>query len=424
MKALALLPFVLAVALPAAAGAQQAWTPPDAALMERARAILARVGVIDGHNDLPSAILDEAGGDPRALDLTVLQEGFQTSLQGLREGGVGAQFWSAYVASDSARTGGALRHALRQVDMVRRLVAAYPEHLELALTTADVERIRASGRVASLIGLEGGHAIEGSLAALRMLHALGVRYITLTHSSNSEWADAATDAPEHHGLTEFGEEVVREMNRLGIFVDLSHVSEATMRDALRVSAAPVIFSHSSARSLVDHPRNVPDDVLRQLKANGGVVMVNFCPCFIAPGYAAWEATFRAEVERLRAELDDEAEIARRAREWRRANPPPRGTAGDVADHVDALVRAAGIDHVGIGSDFDGISRTPVGLDDVSGFPVLFAELLRRGYTEQDLEKIAGKNLLRAMREMERTAERLQRERGPSLADLRPARPST
>jgi membrane dipeptidase len=313
-----------------------------------------------------------------------------------------------------------MRVALREIDMARRIVAAYPAQLEMASTAADIERIEKRGRTASLIGVEGGQAIEGSLAALRLFHDLGVRYMTLTHNTTLPWADAALGEPIHHGLTAFGEEVVREMNRIGIFVDLSHVSADVMRDALRVSAAPVIFSHSSARALVDHPRNVPDDVLGMVARNGGVVMTNFCPCFIARGIDRWGAERDSVRAAASAVASTPSAIDSSVIVWARSHPEPRATLADVADHVDHLVRIAGIDHVGIGSDYDGIGGdSPVGLPDVSSYPLLFAELIRRGYSDADLRKIAGLNLLRAMREMERTAQRLQRESRPSTADLAP-----
>jgi membrane dipeptidase len=408
MRRAALLALLTLAAAPLRA---QAPAAPDPKLVARAERILSRVPVIDGHNDLPSEILDRFGGDPYAAHLDTGQPALQTDLPRLRAGRVGAQFWSAYVDNDSIATGAALRVALRQIDMARRIVDAYPRQLEMAATAADIERIEKRGRTASLIGVEGGQAIEGSLAALRLFHDLGVRYMTLTHNTTLPWADAALDVPRHEGLTAFGEEVVREMNRIGMFVDLSHVSADVMRDALRVSRAPVIFSHSSARALVDHPRNVPDDVLRMLARNGGVVMVNFCPCFTAPGIVEWTAR-----------LDSVAAVdsARGVEAWRIAHPKPRATLSDVADHVDHLVRVAGIDHVGIGSDYDGISGdSPAGLPDVSSYPLLFAELLRRGYSEPDLRKIAGLNLLRAMREMERTAQQLRKETRPSILDLQP-----
>lgn len=395
------------------AGVAIAQERPDPSVLARARAVLERTPVFDGHNDLPSRLLDEAGADPRRFDLSRRGDRFHTDLVRLREGGVGMQFWSAYVSVDYL-SDGALRRALEQVDAVHRLVEAYPDHLEMALAADDAERIAAAGRVASLIGLEGGHAIEGSLAALRMLHSLGVRYITLTHSRNHGWADASTDAPRHDGLTGFGEDVVREMNRLGVFVDLSHVSRETMLDALRVSRAPVIFSHSSARALNPHPRNVPDDVLGLLPGNGGVVMATFVPAFVAPDAARWEAARDSAREALSRGLDDPAAIADALREWQAAHPQPRGTISDMADHIEHLIRVAGVDHVGIGSDFDGIGTTIVGLEDVSRFPFLFAELLRRGYSEEDLGKIASGNILRAMRRMEEVSLRLREAERPRL----------
>jgi membrane dipeptidase len=400
---------VLGVFMTATAEAQR-WTPPAAELVERAKRVLQAVPIIDGHNDIPSKLLEFAGGDPDRADLSRPQPQFHTDFGRLREGRVGAQFWSAYVENDSIRTGAALRQGIREVDMALRFTRRYPDVLELARTAADIERIQRSGRIASLIGLEGGHGIDNTLAVLRAYHELGVRYMTLTHNTTLSWADAAQDFARNNGLTEFGETVVREMNRIGMFVDLSHVSEEVMIDALRVSEAPVIFSHSSAKALVQHPRNVSDRVLQQLPRNGGVIMVTFVPNFIAKGTMEWLARREAEAERLRAELDVEAEINRRLEEWNKTHPAPVATVSDVADHIDHVRKVAGIDHIGIGSDFDGIDFGPVGLEDVSKFPILFAELLRRGYSERDLQKIAGLNLLRAMKQMETTAERLQKVR--------------
>ena len=390
--------------------------------LDRARRILEQSPIIDGHNDLPSAILEQGAGNPASFDFNQLQTGFHTDFVRLREGRVGAQFWSAYISNDSIPTGTALRHALREIDMVHRLTAQYPRHLELARSAADIERIQRQRKIASLIGVEGGHGIDNSLSALRMFYDLGVRYLTLTHNTTLSWADAASDFPRNRGLTEFGEAVVREMNRLGMFVDLSHVSPETMHDALRVSEAPVIFSHSSARALVDHVRNVPDDVLRLLPANGGVIMITFVPAFVSKGVNDWTLRAEAQAEQLRNELDDPAQISRRMQEWTKANPQPFATIGDVADHVDHVRKLAGIDHIGIGSDFDGIDRGPTGLEDVGDFPNLFAELLRRGYSEADLKKISGGNLLRAMKAMEATAQRLRAARAPALADTPPRRP--
>lgn len=399
-------PALLGAAL--SAQSQPADPAREARLLERAKALLAEAPLIDGHNDLPSSLLEKAGGDLERIDLRKPQLDHPADLPRLREGRVGAQFWAAFVDSEHMLRGTALRRGLLEIDMILRMVARH-EELELARSADDIERIRRQGKLASLIGVEGGHAIEGSLAALRAFHALGVRYMTLTHFRTTDWADAATDHPLHHGLTELGEQVVREMNRLGMFVDLSHVSAETMTDALRVSRAPVIFSHSNARALNAHPRNVPDDVLRLMKENGGVVMVNFIAAYVPRAAPGWAARREAAAERLRAELDDEQQIARRLAEWEAANPAPRGTLSDVADHIDHIRRVAGIDHVGIGSDFydDGRTSMAVGLEDVSKFPHLFAELLRRGYSDADAKQIAGGNILRAMRAMERVARELQ-----------------
>jgi membrane dipeptidase len=337
---------------------------------------------------------------------------------------VGAQFWSAYVENDSIPAGASLRVALREIDMVHRMVAAYPGALAPALTAADIERIEAEGRTASLIGVEGGHAIEGSLSALRMLYDLGVRYMTLTHNTTLPWADAALDYPRRHGLTPFGVEVVHEMNRLGMFADLSHVSADVMRDVLRATRAPVIFSHSSARALVDHPRNVPDDVLRLMPANGGVVMVNFCPCFTGKGAEHWDARVDSALQAAKAGAASPGEAQAAFRAWMQTHPRPTATAADIADHIDHVVKLAGIDHVGVGGDYDGTGGDlPVGMPDVSSYPVLFAELLRRGYTDEQVKKIAGLNLLRAMKQMEAVAAQLQKTERPLLTDLAPRAPA-
>ncbi|HEU0053857.1 MAG TPA: dipeptidase, partial [Longimicrobium sp.] len=285
-------------------------------------------------------------------------------------------------------------------------------------TADDIERIHRQHRVASLIGIEGGHAIESSLGALRQFYALGVRYLTLTHANTIEWADAATDSARHGGLTRFGEEVVREMNRLGMLVDLSHVSPGTMSDALRVSAAPVIFSHSSARAIADHPRNVPDSILVKVRENGGIVMVNFYSGFVEPrGAEMMRGMFEVQ-RRFREQYPNDPAAASRAYdEWRRQNPVPRGTIATVADHIDHIVKVAGIDHVGLGSDFDGVTSLPEGLEDVSKYPYLTAELLRRGYSDADVKKVLGGNLLRVMRQAEAVSARLRRERGPSTATI-------
>ncbi len=377
----------------------------DAALLARARAILERAPLIDTHNDLPSMLIERNDGDLAGLDLGVVHPELCADIPRLREGGVGAQYWSVYTASANMKTNRSLHEALREFDVVLRLVRSRPE-LELARTADDIERIHRSGRIASLIGVEGGHMIEGSLAVLRVFHELGARYLTLTHWDTTEWADAATDRNEHEGLTEFGESVVRELNRLGMFVDLSHVSAETMRDALHVSRAPVIFSHSGARAIDPHVRNVPDDILQLLPKNGGVVHVNFIKEFVSPADPEWQRRRTAALEDLHTRLDDQKAVDAGIADWEKANPHPGGTIAEVADHIDHIRRVAGIDHVGIGADFYDAGTTSMvpGLKDVSRYPYLFAELLRRRYSDDDLLKIAGRNHLRAMRQMEKVAE--------------------
>jgi len=353
------------------------------ALLARARKLLADTPVIDGHNDYPWEVRQKAGLDLAKLDLRQPQPSIMTDFARLEAGGVGAQFWSVYVPSPPKGSDptASVTQTLEQIDIVHRMVARYPDRLALALTADDIVRSRKQGRVASLIGMEGGHSINSSLATLRMMHRLGARYMTLTHSLNTPWADSATDTPAHDGLSAFGEEVVREMNRLGMLVDLSHTSPATMADALRVAGAPVIFSHSSARALTDVPRNVPDDILRQLPKNGGLVMVTFVPQFVSAEVAAWNARPEAE----------------------RTGPAPRATLAQVADHVEHIRKVAGIDHVGLGGDFDGITTVVQGLEDVSTYPRLIAELLRRGWSDEAIGKLTWNNLLRVMRANEKLA---------------------
>jgi membrane dipeptidase len=312
---------------------------------------------------------------------------------------------------------GYARVQLEQFDIARRMIARYPDRLSLALTADDIERAFRKKRLASLLGMEGGHAIENSLGVLRSYYALGARYMTLTHNVTLDWADAALDSARHAGLTEFGREVVREMNRLGMLVDLSHVSPGTMSDVLDVAEAPVIFSHSSARALVDHPRNVPDSILARLPKNGGVVMVTFVPQFVSIECKVWEDTGDSVRKALRASVPDTAEARRQWEQWEAAHPPPSSTVAQVADHIEHVRQVAGVDHIGIGSDFDGVDYTPVGLEDVSKFPNLFAELIERGWSDADLKKLAGQNLLRALRQAEATAARLQKEREPSTKTI-------
>ena len=374
--------------------------------LARARALHLSVPMFDGHNDFAWEVRDRGGKDPAKLDIRNLRTDTMTDIPRLRQGGVGAQFWSVYVPASLAGQQ-AVTATLEQIDIVHRMIARYPDDLELALTADDVQRIFLQGRIASLIGMEGGHSIDSSLGALRMFARLGARYMTLTHSKNTPWADSATDTPEHGGLTAFGEDVVREMNRLGMLVDMSHVSEATMEDVLRVTRAPVIFSHSSARALCDHPRNVPDAILRQLPKNGGVVMVSFVPGFTTPEAAAWDTAQEAEADRLQALTPgNEAAVKAGIDAWMASRPRPAVTAAQVADHLDHVRKVAGIDHVAYGSDFDGISSAPSGLEDVSKFPALTAELLRRGYTELEVKKVLGLNLLRVMRAAEAAAARM------------------
>ena len=387
--------------------------------LERARKILRSVPLIDGHNDLAWEIRqsETAPMDVAAYDLRTRTTG-HTDLERLKQGQVGAQFWSIYVPGE-VRDSGYARIQLEQFDIARRFIARYPERLALALTADDIEREFKRGRFASLLGMEGGHVIENSLGALRAYYDLGGRYLTLTHNVTLDWADAALDSVRHDGLNDFGREVVREMNRLGMLVDLSHVSPATMSDALDVTEAPVIFSHSSARALTEHPRNVPDSILRRLPGNGGVVMVTFVPAFVSNEVAQYEKREEDESKRIAAEVADTAEARRRTEAWAEANPRPQATLAQVADHIEHVRKVAGADHVGLGSDFDGITHVPVGLEDVSTFPRLFAELIRRGWSDEDLRKLAGRNLLRAMRAAERTAERLRKERQPSTMTIGP-----
>jgi membrane dipeptidase len=385
--------------------------------LEHARKLLSSTPLIDGHNDLPWEIRESkaAPRDVAAYDLRT-RSPKHTDLDRLREGKVAAQFWSIYLPGDIKDSGYA-RVQLEQFDIARRVIARYPDRLALALTANDVERNFKRGRIASFLGMEGGHAIENSLGALRSYYELGARYLTLTHNVTLDWADAALDTARHDGLTEFGREVVREMNRLGMLVDLSHVSAAVMSDALDVTAAPVIFSHSSARALTDHPRNVPDSILKRLPKNGGVVMVTFVPVFVSPEAAAWDAVLQEQWKGAKTSVSDTAQQRKLVEEWITSHPPPQATLKQVADHIEHVRDVAGVNHVGIGSDFDGIDTTPEGLEDVSKFPELFAELIRRGWSDRDLKKLAGQNMLRVLRTAEATAARLQKTRAPSTKTI-------
>jgi membrane dipeptidase len=404
---------VLALAMPVASG--QSTQPAADPFLERARRLLRDAPVFDGHNDFPWVVREKAQLDIDKLDLRHdlrhVDASVMTDFARLKAGGVGAQFWSVYVPAPAAgqSEGPSVSATLQQIDIVHRLIAKHPTELALALTADDVERLHKAGRIASLIGMEGGHSIDNSLGTLRMMYRLGARYMTLTHSLNTAWADSATDTAKLNGLSPFGEQVVREMNRLGMLVDLSHTSPATMAHVLRITAAPVIFSHSSARAVTDHARNVPDDILTELPRNGGVVMITFVPAFVSNEVAAHARRETEQRTKLTAELGGDAPAVTRALdEWRRANPAPRASLLQVADHVDHVKKVAGIDHIGLGSDFDGISSVPVGLEDVSTFPTLLAELLRRGYSDDDIRKISFRNILRVMRQAEAVAARLQK----------------
>ena len=384
--------------------------------LDRAREVLTRSPILDGHNDLPWALRDLGQSDLGGVDLAAGLADTQTDLPRLRSGGVGAQFWSVFVPS-SLQGDSAVSATLEQIDLTRRMIDRYPDAFELALTSGDVERIIAAGKIASLMGAEGGHSIASSLGVLRVLYGIGVRYLTLTHNANVPWADSATDEPKAGGLTAFGREVVREMQRLGMLVDLSHVAPATMTAALDAAQAPVIFSHSSALALCDHPRNVPDSVLSRLPANGGICMVTFVPEFVAQGCRDWELGIRAEMARLG--LDDGDPARRRAfrEEVSERQPRPAATLSDVADHVDYVRAVAGVDHVGLGGDYDGVDQQPDGLEDVSSYPALIAELARRGWSEPDLARLTSGNILRVLRDAEAAAAALAARRAPSGATI-------
>lgn len=389
----------------------------DPKLLERAKTLLQKAPLIDTHNDLPTVLLETSAGDLSKIDFTQVQAKLSADVPRLREGGVGGQYWSIWVDSGTQRTHNSLHEAIREFDVALRLIRSTPQ-FEQARTADDIERISQSGKIACLMGVEGGHMIENSPAALRIFYDLGARYMTLTHWDNIDWADAATDRELHYGLTEFGKRVVKEMNRLGMFVDLSHVSADTMRDAISTSRAPVIFSHSNALALDKFPRNVPDDVLAMLPANGGLVHVNFIWQFISPKYIEWQAKQDAATREAHARFDTDEAVKKAVEEWTKANPAPRGTIADVADHIDHIRKVAGIDHIGIGSDFydSGKNSMVEGMDDVTRYPYLFAELLRRAYSDDDVLKIAGRNHLRAMRKMESVAVELQKSETPLITE--------
>ena len=400
---------VLTLTIAASFGGSTLSAQPSDRDLARAKRILRETPLVDGHNDLPWAIREDsiAKGRVEAYELRQKTRG-HTDLERLRAGLIGGQFWSVYIPGEY-RDSGFARVQLEQIDIARRVIERYPDRFTLALTAADVRRSFRQGKIGSLLGMEGGHAIENSLGALRAYYDLGARYMTLTHNVTLDWADAALDSARHNGLTAFGESVVREMNRLGMLVDLSHTSPATMSDALNVTSAPVIFSHSNARALTDIARNVPDSILRRLPANGGVVMVTFVPPFVSAEVLKFETSVRPTAAQLRDRYgEDTVAIRRAAAEWRAANPSPRATLAQVADHIEHIRRVAGADHVGIGGDFDGISEVVLGLEDVSTYPALFAELVRRGWSDRDLKKLAGENVLRALERAEIVAARLRR----------------
>ncbi len=387
---------------------------PEAKVSPRVDRILKEVPLIDGHNDLPWQFRERSKNRLEDIDLrkdqSALKPSLHTDIPRLRQGRLGAQFWSVYVPT-SMKGADAVQATIEQIDVVHRLEEIYPDTFSPALTADDIVRIHKQGKIASMVGVEGGHSINNSLAVLRQFYHLGARYMTLTHSSNNDWADSATDDPKHNGLTPFGRTVINEMNRLGMLVDLSHVSPKTMHDVLDTTQAPVIFSHSSARAFTEHPRNVPDDVLRRLKDNGGIVMITFVQGFVSSEARKSSVARDGEEARLKALFQGQPEKAKEALDaWDKANPAPRATVKDVANHIEHVIRIAGTDHIGIGADLDGITTTPLGLESVAAYPVLFEELIRRGHSDDTLRKLAGLNLLRVLRKSEAVAGRLRVER--------------
>lgn len=379
---------------------------PMVVVSEAARQVHAAGFVFDGHNDLPWELRESAGGSFDKADIAIGVPKFHTDIPRLRTGNVGAQFWAAYVPVETSKERRAFTMTLEQIEIIRTMVRRYPDVFEFAKSADDVVRIQKSGKIASLIGVEGGHSIEDSMDKLRRLRELGVGYMTLTHSDTLSWADSATDEAKHMGLTKFGKEIVLEMNRLGMLVDLSHVSPDTMRDALETTNAPIIFSHSSARAIADHPRNVPDDILKLTQKNGGVVMVNFYSGFIHPESAKRRTNMFQVNRELHARFPKEADYQKARKRFDSENPIEAGTVQDVVDHIDRIVEVAGIDHVGLGSDFDGITKTPRQLDDVSMYPVITQEMLNRGYKPEQIHKMMSGNILRVMRRAEEVARQL------------------
>jgi membrane dipeptidase len=363
--------------------------------------------VFDGHNDLPWELRSRSDGGFVKIDIARPQPRLHTDIPRLKQGGVGAQFWSAYVPASSGPKGKAVTQTLEQIDTIRRMIATYPDTFRFAETTDDILAARRDGKIASLIGVEGGHSIDNSLGTLRMLYQLGVRYMTLTHTDSLDWADSATDAAKSHGLSDFGEQVVGEMNRLGMLVDISHVSPETMHHVLRITRAPVIASHSSAYALANHPRNVPDDVLKKLKDNGGVVMINFYSGFILPEGAEAARVFMATYREMKKDIKDDAQLEKAVADWFKTHPTPRGTVYKVVDHIEYVIKVAGVDHVGLGSDFDGVPLLPEQLEDVSCYPVITQILLDRGHSAEDIKKVLGGNVFRAMKRAEAVAKEMQ-----------------
>ncbi len=401
-----LIGLVLALVAFAAPAFAQAPTARELARVER---VLRQTPLIDGHNDLPWELREKYASDPSSVDLNAdtrtLPAPLHTDIPRLRQGHLGAQFWSVYVPAELKGLA-STQAVFEQIDLTRRMIARYPETFQLADSAADIQGIHRAGRIASMLGIEGGEAINNNLALLREFRAAGVLYMTLTHAKNTGWIDSATDAPAHGGLSPFGEEVIHEMNRVGMLIDLSHVSAEAMRDVLAVTLSPVIFSHSSAFALVPHPRNVPDDVLGLVRTNGGLVMVNFNGPFVSEEMRQWSATRSGEEERhKRLNPGDSAAAAAGLAAWDETHPRPRANVGQLADHVEHIRDIAGVDHVGIGSDYDGVTYLPDGMEGVDGYPLLFAELMRRGWSDGDLAKLAGGNLLRALRQAERVAAR-------------------
>lgn len=386
---------------------------PPVVLTEAARALHESALVVDSHNDLPWALREKNSPNFRSIDLRKDQPSLHTDIPRLKKGNVGVQFWSAYVPGETRKKGTSIRETLTQIDSIHRLVETYPDTFALCQSVAEIEAARKAGKIASLIGLEGGYSIDNSLAVLRSYRKLGAVYMTLTHGETLDWADSATDKPRHNGLTPFGEEVVREMNRLGMMVDISHVSPAVMKQAIRVSKAPVIASHSSAFTIAEHPRNVPDDVLKMVKENGGVVMVNFFSGFVVPDAVRITRDMFDRARKLREKFPDDRDFNEAMNAYKKENPIPPGTIHDVVDHIDQIVKIAGVDHVGLGSDFDGIPTCPKQLEDVSTYPFLTQELLNRGYKPEDIRKILGGNMMRVFARVERVAGEMASEPRPT-----------